>query len=87
MTDWLIAFASAFALIAFILWCSHILIFLLEIKMKNYLINRAKEASTWRGIILILTAIGVPVAPAMAEAIVSVGLALAGAVGVFTADK
>lgn len=55
--------------------------------MKNYLINRAKEASTWRGIILLLTAIGVPVAPAMADAIVSIGLALAGAIGILTADK
>lgn len=55
--------------------------------MKDYLINRAKEASTWRGIILMLTALGVPVAPAMADAIVSIGLALAGAVGVLTADK
>lgn len=55
--------------------------------MRDYLLNRAKEASTWRGIILLLTAIGVPVAPAMADAIVSVGLALAGAVGVLTADK
>lgn len=55
--------------------------------MKNYLINRAKEASTWRGIILLLTAVGVPVAPAMADAIVSVGLALAGAIGVLAADK
>ena len=56
-------------------------------KMKNYLINRAKEASTWRGIILLLTAVGVPIAPAMADAIVSIGLALAGAVGVLAADK
>lgn len=55
--------------------------------MKNYLINRAKEASTWRGIILLLTAVGVPIAPAMADAIVSIGLALAGAVGVLAADK
>lgn len=55
--------------------------------MKDYLINRAKEASTWRGIILLLTAIGVPVAPAVADAIVSIGLALAGAVGILTADK
>ena len=55
--------------------------------MKDYLVNRAKEASTWRGIILLLTAVGVPIAPAMADAIVSVGLALAGAVGVLTADK
>lgn len=55
--------------------------------MKDYLVNRAKEASTWRGIILLLTAVGVPIAPAMAEAIISVGLALAGAIGVFIADK
>lgn len=55
--------------------------------MKDYIVNRAKEASTWRGIILLLTAVGVPIAPAMADAIVSIGLALAGAVGVLTADK
>lgn len=55
--------------------------------MKNYLINRAKEASTWRGIILVLTAFGVPIAPAMAEAIIPVGLALAGVLGILTADK
>lgn len=55
--------------------------------MKDYIINRAKEPSTWRGLILILTAIGVPVAPAMAEAIVSVGLAVAGLVGVMTPDN
>lgn len=55
--------------------------------MKQYILNRAKEASTWRGIILLLTAVGVPIAPAMAEAIISVGLALAGALGVLTADK
>lgn len=55
--------------------------------MKDYLIDRAKEPSTWRGFVLILTAIGVPVAPAMAEAIVSVGLAVAGLIGVAAPDK
>lgn len=55
--------------------------------MKNYLIDRAKEPSTWRGIVLLLTAVGVPVAPAMSEAIVSVGLAVAGLIGVVTADS
>lgn len=55
--------------------------------MKSYILDRAKEPSTWRGFILLLTAVGVPVAPAMADAIVSIGLALAGAVGVFAADK
>ena len=55
--------------------------------MKSYLINRAKEPSTWRGIVLLLSAVGVPVAPAMSEAIVSVGLAVAGLIGVVTADS
>lgn len=56
-------------------------------KMKDYIINRAKEPSTWRGLILVLTAVGVPIAPAMAEAIVSVGLAVAGLIGVVTPDN
>jgi len=55
--------------------------------MQSYLFERAKEPSTWRGVILVLTAIGVPIAPAMAEAIISVGLAVAGLVGVATPDK
>ena len=55
--------------------------------MKDYLVARAKEASTWRGIILLLTAAGVPIAPAMAESIISVGLAVAGLIGAITPDK
>lgn len=54
--------------------------------MKAYILDRAKEASTWRGFILLLTAIGVPIAPAMSEAIVSVGLAVAGLIGMLTSD-
>ena len=54
--------------------------------MKSYILARAKEPSTWRGLILLLTAVGVPIAPAMAEAIISAGLALAGLVGVVTQD-
>lgn len=55
--------------------------------MKEYIVQRAKEPSTWRGLVLILTAAGVPIAPGMSEAIVSIGLALAGLIGVLTADK
>ena len=55
--------------------------------MKQYILDRAKESSTWRGFILLLTAIGVPVAPAMADAIVSAGLAIAGLIGVVAPDK
>jgi hypothetical protein len=55
--------------------------------MKQYILERAKEPSTWRGLILLLTAIGVPVAPAMADAIVSAGLAIAGLIGVVSPDR
>jgi len=55
--------------------------------MIDYIIARAKEPSTWRGLFLLLTAIGVPVAPEMANAIITIGLGLAGAVGVATPDK
>jgi hypothetical protein len=55
--------------------------------MKDYLIARAKEPSSWRGLFLLLTAIGIPVAPEMADAIIIVGLGIAGALGVATPDK
>jgi hypothetical protein len=54
--------------------------------MKNYILERAKEPSSWRGLLLILTAIGIPIAPELADAIIAVGLALAGLVGVATPD-
>jgi hypothetical protein len=52
--------------------------------MKAYVLARMKEPSTWRGVIYMLTAIGVPIAPAMADAIIAVGLALAGLIGAVT---
>jgi len=55
--------------------------------MKEYILARAKEPSTWRGLILLLTAAGVPIAPQMTEAIISVGLAVVGLIGVATPDK
>jgi hypothetical protein len=55
--------------------------------MKQYLIDRMKEASTWRGIILLLTAAGVPIAPELQSVIISAGLGLAGLVGAVTPDK
>ena len=52
--------------------------------MKGFILARAKEPSTWRGLFLFLAAAGVPIAPAMADQIVTVGLALAGIVGMVT---
>ena len=54
--------------------------------MKSYILARAKEPSTWRGLVLLLTAVGVPMAPVMAEAIISAGLAVAGLIGVVAPD-
>jgi hypothetical protein len=55
--------------------------------MKDYLIARAKEASTWRGIIFLLTSAGLGIAPELATLIVTVGTGAAGIVGIVTADK
>ena len=53
----------------------------------SYLLARLKEASTWRGIALLLTAFGVQIAPEVQEAVISVGIAVAGAVGVLFPDS
>lgn len=55
--------------------------------MKDYILQRLTEPSTWRGIILILTSAGVGIEPAMADAIIGAGIGLAGLIGVVTADK
>lgn len=55
--------------------------------MKEFILARGKESSTWRGIVAILTAAGVALSPEQGEAIVALGLAVIGAIGVFTADK
>ncbi len=53
----------------------------------DYIIARAKEASTWRGVVLLLTGLGVGLKPEFADAIVSVGVIVAGFLGVAFADS
>lgn len=55
--------------------------------MKQFILQRLSEPSTWRGIILVLTSAGVNIAPAMADAIIGTGIGLAGIVGVLSSDK
>lgn len=55
--------------------------------MKNYLVARLKEPSTWRGLILCITAFKLNVDPDQAVAIASLGLALAGGIGVVTPEN
>ena len=52
----------------------------------DYLIARCKESSTWRGLVLIATACGAALSTDQQEAIVSVGLLVAGIIGAATVD-
>lgn len=45
------------------------------------------ENSTWRGIILLLTALGVQLSPEQQAAIITSGLALVGLINVFRTEK
>lgn len=50
----------------------------------TYLTARLKEPTTWRGIALLLTSLGVGLSPEQSDAIVAFGLAISGLIGVFT---
>lgn len=54
--------------------------------MKDFLLERLHEASTWRGLVALLTAVGVVLSPEQTEAVVAVGLAVIGALGLFLPD-
>lgn len=49
-----------------------------------YIMERLTEASTWRGLILILTSFGIGISPDLITPIITAGTGLAGLVGVFT---
>lgn len=55
--------------------------------MKQKIIDRLREPSTWRGIIALLGACGWVLTPDQGEAVIAVALAVIGAIGVFTDDK
>lgn len=53
----------------------------------TYVLERLKEPSTWRGLVLLLTVAGLKLSPDQANAIMALGLAVVGAIGVFLPDK
>ena len=55
-------------------------------KILRFILARAREGSTLRGVLLLLTGLGVALKPEVADAIVSVGIALAGLAGVVLPD-
>lgn len=53
----------------------------------NWLLARLREPSTWRGLVWLATVAGLSLRPDQTEAIVTVGMALAGLLGVFLRDE
>jgi hypothetical protein len=51
-------------------------------KIVNILLERLSENSTWRGLILIATAVGVKLEPELQESIIVAGLSLVGLINV-----
>jgi hypothetical protein len=53
----------------------------------KYILERLKEPSSWRGLVLIATAFGVSVNPELLPSIIAVGTGLAGVIGCVFKDK
>lgn len=53
----------------------------------NWLLNRLREPSTWRGLIWLLTALGMSLSPEAQGHIITIGVASAGLVGVLSSEK
>lgn len=53
----------------------------------KYILARLKEASTWRGLVMLGMAAGLKVDPAMADQIIIAGATVAGLVGAIVPDK
>lgn len=54
--------------------------------MKTFISNRLGERSSWNGLVLLLSLLGVSLSPEQAEAITVVGIAIYGIVEVFLPD-
>jgi len=52
----------------------------------DYVLNRLKEPSTWRGIVTVLTLLGINIDPEQAIAIGSVGASVVGLINMFKKD-
>ena len=53
----------------------------------KYILDRLKEPSSWRGLVMIATAFGVSVNPELIDSIIVAGTGLAGVIGFVFKDK
>lgn len=56
-------------------------------RLQAYVIERLKESSTWRGLVLIVTVAGAQISPELQNAIVLLGLGMAGLISAALPDK
>lgn len=52
----------------------------------HFLLARARERSTWLGIVSIATALGIALSEFQTEAVIAAGISLAGVITAFTGD-
>lgn len=57
------------------------------LRIKQFVLDRLKERSTWYGIIAMAGSAGAVIDPSLREDIVLIGVTLAGIVATLTADK
>ena len=53
----------------------------------KYILDRLKEPSSWRGLVMVATAFGVSVSPELLPSIIAAGTGLAGIIGFAFKDK
>lgn len=56
-------------------------------KFLSFILARAKERSTWLGVVSIATALGIALSDFQTEAVIAAGMSLAGVIAAFTGDK
>lgn len=49
--------------------------------MKAWFIERGAESSTWRGLTLLASALGVGISPELSDGVIATGLAVSGLIG------
>lgn len=56
-------------------------------KFLSFLLARARERSTWLGLVSIATALGIALTDFQTEAVIAAGMSLAGVIAAFTGDS
>ena len=69
--------------------CSGLIICLMVARKENKMgafLDGLKQPSAWRGLVMLLAAVGINLAPETGMAIVSTGMAVSGLIGTFVKD-